>query len=234
MLYLQIASPKSSVLNFLDSNSFEVIISIFQRTEKVPDMERLRFYTLMHIMKLEGAVAAQDVKLISELFHLYGLYDKTKDKDRKDYRQREVAPKVDAYFAWVKESLRKVPAGGSTCKALQYSLNQEEYLQFFLTDGKVPMDNNTAERALRPFALGRKNWGNVDSIRGAEASAIMYSLVETAKANGLRVYEYLEYVLTELAAHQDDTSRDFLADLLPWSNAAQKKCSSLKKGSKKI
>lgn len=165
---------------------------------------------------------------------LYGLYDKTKDKDRKDYRQREVAPKVDAYFAWVKESLRKVPAGGSTCKALQYSLNQEEYLQFFLTDGKVPMDNNTAERALRPFALGRKNWGNVDSIRGAEASAIMYSLVETAKANGLRVYEYLEYVLTELAAHQDDTSRDFLADLLPWSNAAQKKCSSLKKGSKKI
>ena len=188
----------------------------------------------MHIIKLEGAVAAQGVKLISELFHLYGLYDKTKDKDRKDYRQREVAPKVDAYFAWVKESLRKVPAGGSTCKALQYSLNQEEYLQFFLTDGKVPMDNNTAERALRPFALGRKNWVNVDSIRGAEASAIMYSLVETAKANGLRVYEYLEYVLTELAAHQDDTSRDFLADLLPWSNVAQKKCSSLKKGSKKI
>lgn len=72
----------------------------------------------MHIIKLEGAVAAQGVKLISELFHLYGLYDKTKDKDRKDYRQREVAPKVDAYFAWVKESLRKIPARGSTCKAL--------------------------------------------------------------------------------------------------------------------
>ena len=96
------------------------------------------------------------------------------------------------------------------------------------------MDNNTAERAIRPFTLGRKNWVNIDSIRGAEASAIMYSLVETAKANGLRVYEYLEYVLTELAAHQDDTSRDFLADLLPWFKAAQKKCSSLKKVSKKI
>ena len=70
------------------------------------------------------------------------------------------------------------------------------------------MDNNTAERAIRPFTLGRKNWVNVDSIRGAEASVIMCSLVETAKANGLRVYEYLEYVLTELVAHQDDTSRD--------------------------
>lgn len=148
------------------------------------------------IPELEGTVAAQGVALISELFHLDGLCDKSKDKDRKDYRQREVAPKVDAYFAWVKESLPKVPAGGSTYKALQYSLNQEEYLRFFLTDGKVPMDNNTSERTIRPFTLGRKNWVNVDSIRGAEASAIMYSLVETAKANGLRVYEYLEYVLT--------------------------------------
>lgn len=148
------------------------------------------------IPELEGTVAAQGVALISELFHLDGLCDKSKDKDRKDYRQREVAPKVDAYFAWVKESLPKVPAGGSTYKALQYSLNQEEYLRFFLTDGKVPMDNNTSERTIRPFTLGRKNWVNVDSIRGAEASAVMYSLVETVKANGLRVYEYLEYVLT--------------------------------------
>ena len=127
-----------------------------------------------------------------------------------------------------KSSLRRQYLQG-----LQYSLNQEEYLRFFLTDGKVPMDNNTAERAIRPFTLGWKNWDNVDSIRGAEASAIMYSLVETVKANGLRVYEYLEYVLTELAAHQNDTSRDFLADLLPWSKAAHKKYSSLKKVSKK-
>lgn len=91
------------------------------------------------------------------------------------------------------------------------------------------MDNNLAERAIRPFTLGRKNWVNMNSTRDAEASAIMYSLVETAKANNLRVYEYLEYVLTELARHQDDTDRAFLKDLLPWSEAAQKKCCSLKK-----
>ena len=167
------------------------------------------------IPELEGTVAAQGVKLISELFYPDGVYDNSKDKDRKDYRQRVVAPKVDAYFEWVKESLSIVPSRGSTYKARQYSLNQEEYLRFFLTDGNVPMDNNTAERAIRPFTLGRKNWGHVDSIRGAEASVIMYSLVETAKANGLRVYEYLKYMLIELATHQNDTSRDFLADLLP-------------------
>lgn len=125
--------------------------------------------------------------------------------------------------------MQTVPAGSNTYKALQYSLNQETYLRVFLDNSDVPMDNNTAERAIRPFTVGRKNWVNVDSIRSAEASAIMYSLVETAKANGLRVYDYLEYVLTELAAHQDDTDRAFLADLLLWSKVVQKKYRIVKK-----
>lgn len=125
--------------------------------------------------------------------------------------------------------MQTVPAGSNTYKALQYSLNQETYLHVFLDNSDVPMDNNTAERAIRPFTVGRKNWVNVDSIRSAEASAIMYSLVETAKANGLRVYDYLEYVLTELAAHQDDTDRAFLADLLLWSKVVQKKYRIVKK-----
>ena len=114
-------------------------------------------------------------------------------------------------------------------KGLQHSLNQKTYLRVFLDNSDVPMGNNTAERAIRPFTVVRKNWVNVDSIRGAEASAVMYSLVETAKANGLRVYDYLEYVLTELTAHQDDTDRAFLADLLPWSKVVQKKCRIVKK-----
>lgn len=125
--------------------------------------------------------------------------------------------------------MQTVPAGSNTYKALQYSLNQETYLRVFLNNSDVPMDNNTAERAIRPFTVGRKKWGNVNSIRGSEVSAIMYSLVETAKANGLRVYDYLEYVLTELAAHQDDTDRAFLTDLLPWSKVVQKKCRIVKK-----
>lgn len=77
------------------------------------------------------------------------------------------------------------------------------------------MDNNTAEHAIRPFTLGRKNWVNVNFIRGAETSAIMYSLIETAKANVLRFYEYLEYMLTKQAAHQDNTSRNSLLTFSP-------------------
>ena len=91
------------------------------------------------------------------------------------------------------------------------------------------MDNNRAEQAIRPFTLGRKNWVNMDSIRGAQASAILYSLVETAKANNLRIYEYLELLLAGLAEHAEDTDRNFLKDLLPWSENAQTKCKSLKK-----
>lgn len=122
----------------------------------------------------------------------------------------------------------KVSAGSNTYKSLQYCINQENFLRVFLSNGAVPMDNNVAERTIRPFTLGRKNWVNMDSIRGAQASAILYSLVETAKANNLRVYEYLEYLLDELSRHADDKDREFIKDLLPWSEAAQEKCRSLK------
>ena len=91
------------------------------------------------------------------------------------------------------------------------------------------MDNNLAKQAIRPFTLGRKNWVNVDSMRGAQASTILYSLVEAAKANHLRVYEYLKFLLKNLSEHAEDTNRDFLSDLLPWSDIVQEKCKSLKK-----
>ena len=80
----------------------------------------------------------------------------------------------------------KISAGSNTYKSLQYCINQEKFLRVFLSNDAVPMDNNVAERAIRPFTLGRKNWVNMDSIRGAQASATLYSLVETAKANNLR------------------------------------------------
>ena len=83
------------------------------------------------------------------------------------------------------------------------------------------MDNNLAERSIRPFTLGRKNWVNIFSEQGAEASSVLYSIVETAKANNLRVYDYLEYTLDQLVNHSDDTDRNFLNDLLPWSDYVQ-------------
>ena len=105
-----------------------------------------------------------------------------------------------------------------------YTIEQEQYLKTFLTDGDVPMDNNAAERAIRPFCIGKKNWVMCDTIHGAENSAIVYSLTETAKANDLRPYEYLKYLLTEILQHMDDTDLTFLDDLLPWSDALPDNC----------
>ena len=125
---------------------------------------------------------------------------------------------------WAKDLIAKGEVQGQTAKALQYCINQETYLRVFITHGNVPMDNNVAEQAIRPFTLGRKNWVNVDTPNGAKASAIIYSIVETAKANGLKVREYLELIFTEMMKHQGKEDTSYIYDLLPWSKPVQKAC----------
>ena len=109
-------------------------------------------------------------------------------EERLKHRQLTVKPLVDAYFTWAKQNLLSVTPKSKTAKGLTYSLNQEKYLKTFLEDGEVPMDNNSAEQAIRPFCVGKKNWVMIDTIAGAEASAIIYSIAETAKANNLKPY----------------------------------------------
>ena len=101
--------------------------------------------------------------------------------------------------------------------AVSYALNQERYLRVFLEDGDVPIDNNASERAIRGFCVGKKNWQMIDTINGAKTSAIIYSIVETAKANNLKPYNYVQYLLEEIPKHMDDTDCSFLENLLPWS-----------------
>ena len=145
-------------------------------------------------------------------------------EERKTRRQKEVAPLVEAYFAWVHEQDPATILSEKTKDGLKYSLNQENYLKVFLEDGEVPIDNSATERAIRPFTIGRANWHIIDTIHGAQASAVIYSLVETAKANRLKVYEYLKHLLTEIPKHMDNTSLDFLEDLLPWSKNLPEEC----------
>ena len=138
-------------------------------------------------------------------------------QERRNRRQLSVKPLVEAYFAWVRENLPKVPQKSKTWEGFNYSLNQEKYLKVFLEDGEVPMDNNAAEQSIRGFCIGKKNWVMIDTVAGAKSSAIVYSIAETAKANSLKPYDYFEYLLTEIPKHLDDTDRSFLDDLLPWA-----------------
>ena len=90
------------------------------------------------------------------------------------------------------------------------------------------MDNNATEAALRGFVIGRNNWKMIDTIDGAKASAIIYSITETAKANHLNPYQYLNHLLTVIPQHMDDKNLDFLEDLLPWSKSLPEECYNLK------
>jgi len=158
--------------------------------------------------------------LMKQIQAIYREEGKLKDltsKERLTQRQVIIKPLVDALFVYLKQHESEVPSKGKLHDAFTYFLNQEKYLRVFLTDGDVPMDNNASERAIRGFCIGKKNWQVIDTIRGAESSAIIYSIAETAKANNLKPYEYFEYLLAEIPKHMDETDTSFLEAMLPWS-----------------
>ena len=174
----------------------------------------------------KGSIAQEAYDRITEMMHIDNGFDDLSVSDRKKQRQLVLSEKVDAYFAWVKLKYTQVTHNSAIGKALAYSIHQENYLRVFLSDGNIPMDNNYAEQAIRPFTVGRKNFVLIESSRGAKASAILYSLVETAKANNLNTFEYFNLLLTEIPKHMDDKNLRFLDDLLPWSPRVQSECPS--------
>ncbi len=184
------------------------------------------FIKSVGVSAAKGSVAAKAYSMITEMMHIDNEFDDLSNTDRKKQRQLVLQEKVDAYFEWVKTKYNQVTHNSVIGKALAYSINQEEYLRTFLTDGRIPMDNNYAEQAIRPFTIARKNFVLIESSNGAKASAMIFSLTETAKANGINTYDYLELLLTEIPKHQNDKNLDFLDKLLPWSPGVQKKCPS--------
>ena len=158
--------------------------------------------------------AAVGFQYCTKLFSLEKKYIYADEKNRKDYRQDVVWPLLEEYFAWLK-TLH--PEKGSKLEdAVRYSLNQKQALCAFLDYGDVPISNNLAENAIRPFVIGRKNWLFCNSVKGAESSAIVYSLVETAKANGIDPYEYLLLVLSLLPQLCKSPAHEKLETLMPW------------------
>lgn len=174
--------------------------------------------------KRRGTLAYDALKQIGAIYKLDNELAGMEPAERQHRRQLELKPLTDAYFAWVKTHQGEVPPKSQTGKAFAYSINQEKYLRVFLDDGEVPLDNNASESALRGFCIGKHNWRLIDTVRGAKSSAVIYSITETAKANGLKVYEYVEHLLTEIPKHMDDTDLSFLDDLLPWSPNLPEQC----------
>ena len=136
---------------------------------------------------------------------LYAIERRIRDKPP-DYRrlahQTESVPVLNALRAWLDDTLDKIPPSAVLGKACGYLLNQWEALGRFCDDGRYGIDTNPVENAIRPFCLGRRSWLFCDTVAGANASARLYSLLQTAKANGLEPYAYLRHVFTELPKAQ--------------------------------
>ena len=181
-------------------------------------------------MKSLGKDKAKNTAAYEALLQIEQIYRKDNEllklppAERKRKRRLLIRPLVNGFFDWCRAEKDKVRSAGKTAEGINYCLNQEKYLRVFLTDPEVPLDNNPAERAIRPFCVGKKNWILIDTIHGARASAILYSLAETAKANGLKPYNYFKHLLTEIPKHMDDTNLEFLEDLLPWSDKLPDEC----------
>lgn len=155
------------------------------------------------------------MKQIQAIYREEGKLNDLSSDERLKQRQAVIKPLVDAFFAYLKTiNVSKKDKFGD---AVGYARNQEKYLRVFLTDGDVPIDNNASERAIRGFCIGKKNWQMIDTIHGAKSSAIIYSIVETAKANNLKPFDYVQHLLEEIPKHMNDKDCSFQEDLLPCS-----------------
>ena len=179
---------------------------------------RRRFDEALKLIPKSYQKESNTFLLMKQIQAIYREEGKLKDlssDERLKQRQAVIKPLVDAFFAYLKTiNVSKKDKFGD---AVGYALNQEKYLRVFLTDGDVPIDNNASERAIRGFCIGKKNWQMIDTIHGAKSSAIIYSIVETAKANNLKPFDYVQHLLEEMPKHMDDRDCSFLENLLPWS-----------------
>lgn len=175
------------------------------------------------------SIAYQALQRISEFYNADTELKQLSASERLQKRQKEIRPLVDDFFAWAKQQIMSgtVPPKSETGKGLAYVINQEKYLRVFLDDGEVPIDNSASERAIRTFCLGKKNWMFHNTAKGANASAMVYSISETAKLNDLKPYHYFKYLLTELPKWCDEKGNIDPADLdylMPWSDTLPDEC----------
>ena len=167
----------------------------------------------------ENALAAKGLEYCSRLFEVEQKLEGLPDLERREQRQLLCKPIVEEYYAWLDTIFK--PAG-KLKKAITYSLNQREFLCAFLDHGEIEISNNQVENAIRPIVVGRKNWLFCDTQAGANASVIVFTVLETAKANGLNPEAYLNHLLSVLPERFANNPQDNVDDLMPWAEEIQR------------
>lgn len=208
---------------FLEGFNGVLITDGYSGYNKIQEAERAGCWAHMRRKWLEAmpegadaktCKAAEGYEFCNRLFELERQFEGRTAEERLIQRKEKSGPILEAYWTWLNTIPRPT---GKLKDAVTYAQNQKVHLSAFLEHGEIEISNNQVENAIRPFVVGRKGWLFADTPQGAEASAIIYSLMETAKANSLRLDDYLLHLLSvfpERVAQRKDFEMD---DLLPWS-----------------
>ena len=184
---------------------------------------RRKFYDAIPIKRKAGSgmtAAEVGVEYCDRLFFLERIYKDKSKEERMEQRLAEEKPLVEEFYKWV-NTLKPVK-GSKLAAAVTYAKNQRQSLMNYFMDERLELSNSSAERKVKSYVIGRKNFLFHDTADGAEASAIVYSLVETAKANGLNVYNYLSYVLLNMPDYINEP--EGIDEMMPWSGFMKDRC----------
>ena len=174
--------------------------------------------------QLKETTAYQAMARIGMLYKIEELIRNQSPEERYTERQKQSKPLLEAFFGWLHTLEGSVNRSSKIGEAVLYALNQEKYLKAYLEDGHLSIDNSAAERAIKNFAIGRRNWLFSKSIKGTEVSATVYSITETALLKGLKPYDYVAYILERMKDLGPFPSKEDLQQLLPWSESIPESC----------
>nr|WP_213393900.1 IS66 family transposase [Yoonia sp.] len=233
------AAPPGAVYQFAPDWKEEHVLSHLQKASGILQADGYKGYTKLYTPDLDGKRQFQEAACWAHLrrdFHdvwtstqseiarealdrigaLYDIERKINGQPaavRKAVRQDKSKAKVEAFRVWADKQLTRIPGKGDLAKAFRYGLSRWESFTLFLEDGRVAIDNNAAERALRPIGVGRRNWLFAGSDAGGETLARAMTIIETAKMNGLDPQAYLADILDRINDHMNPR----LDELLPWN-----------------
>lgn len=218
-----------------DFNGY-LITDAYAGYDTVPDIKRAlcwshaRRYLIESIpldskgKEIPGSKDAEGREYINLLFKVEEEIKNLPYEEKKQKRQDASKPILDAFWTWVEKTSAMYTTNEKLTQALGYCQNQRKYLETFLEDGRIPLSNNYCEANIKPFATARRAWLFADTPKGAFANGVLYTLVESAKANDLDVYEYLKHLLTERPNNHHLEKPSVIDRLLPWSKELPEQC----------
>ena len=170
-----------------------------------------------------ATLAKEGINKIARMFAIEKNIESLSPSEKVKARQEKSKPLLDDFFSWCSKNEYRVLTRSKLGKAISYALRYEKGLREYVNDGLIPMTNSLYERTILPFTVGRKNWLFSSSTDGAEASAAAFSLIETAKANRLDPYDYMEYLLEAMPDMDFMNDPGKLDELMPWSTQIKEK-----------